>query len=100
MPLASMLGEPSGVDLCCCEQTAPIAERPSKHRRALQSETREVRPNDPVTLARGLFESLSLPYLDTSIADRDQPVSLERPQDNRDSRTLHAEHYGKKFLFE
>jgi hypothetical protein len=44
--------------------------------------------------------SLSLPYLDTSIADRDQPVSLERPRDNRDSLTLHAEHYGKKFLFE
>ena len=38
--------------------------------------------------------------LDASVAARDQPLALERPQHDRDSRAMHAKHHRKKFLFE
>jgi len=38
--------------------------------------------------------------LNPSVTARDQPVALERPQDNSDGRTLHAEHHGEELLLE
>jgi hypothetical protein len=67
---------------------------------ASQSETREMRADDAVALARGRFESLSVQDLDPPVAARDQPVALEGPQDNSDGGTLHAEHHGEELLLE
>ena len=53
-----------------------------------------------MALARGRFESLSLQDLNPPVAARDQPVALERPQDNGDRGTLHAEPHGEEFLLE
>lgn len=59
-----------------------------------------MRADDVVALARSGFEFLSAQDLDPPVADRDQPVALERPQNNGDGGTPHAEHHGEEFLLE
>ena len=56
--------------------------------------------NDAVALARGGFQALSFEDADSSVAARDQPLALQRPEHDRDSRAMYAKHHRKKFLFE
>jgi hypothetical protein len=57
-----------------------------------------MRADDAVALARRRFESLSMQDWDPPVAAPDQPVTLQRPQDNGHGGTLHAEHHREEFL--
>jgi len=59
-----------------------------------------MRADDTVALARGRLEPLSMGDFDSPVAAPDQPVTVQRPQDNGDGGTLHAEHDREEFLLE
>jgi hypothetical protein len=56
--------------------------------------------HDAVAFATCGFQALSFEDADPSLAARDQSLALERPQDDRHRRAMHAEHHRKEFLFE
>ena len=60
----------------------------------LGQEAFKVPANDPVALARDVFQPGPVGYRDRSLALRDQTRRLQRARYERDRGTMHAEHLG------